>query len=127
MALSHGSATRTALCNAAVDRIDLGGGGLGQGKLVFLTSLDAILCTITLSNPAFGAASGATAALLSVPLSGTVSAGGTTTKFRLTDSADVTVVEGSVGTSGQDINLSSVIVAINDVIQVDAVSYTAAV
>lgn len=127
MALSHGSATRTALCNAAVDRIDLGGGGAGLGKLKFLTALDAILCTVTLVNPAFGAASGPTAALLGVPLQGTVTAGGTTTKFRFTDSADVTIIEGSVGTSGQDINLSSVTLSINDVIQIDAVSYTAAV
>jgi len=123
MALSHGALTRTALCNAAVDRIDLS----GLGKLVFLTALDATLCSITLVNPAFGAASGATAALLSVPLQGTVTAGGTTTKFRLTDGAAVTVIEGTVGTSGQDINLSSVVLAINDVIQVDAISYTAAV
>ncbi len=123
MALSHGSATRTALCNAAVDRIDLA----GTGKLIFLTSLDATLCTINLLNPAFGAASGATAALLGVPLSGTVSAGGTVAKFRLTDGATTTIIEGSVGTSGQDINLSSVNVSINDVILIDAINYTAAV
>ncbi len=91
------------------------------------TALDAVLCTITCSNPAFGAASGATAALLSVPLSGTVTAGGTVSKFRFTTGVDVTIIEGSVGTSGQDINLSSVVVSINDVIQLDSISYTAAV
>ena len=123
MAVSHGSTTRTALCNTAVDAIDAS----GAGKLKFLTALDAILCTATLANPAFGAASGASAALLSVPISGTVVAGGTISKFRFTTGADVTIIEGSVGTSGQDINLSSVAVSLNDVIQIDSIIYTAAV
>ena len=123
MAVSHGSTTRTALCNTAVDAIDVS----GVGKLKFLTSLDAILCTVTLSATSFSAASGPTATLSGVPLSGTVSSGGTVSKFRFTTGADVTIIEGSVGTSGQDINLSSVTVAVNDIIQIDALSYTAAV
>ena len=123
MAISHGSATRTALCNTAVDAVDAS----GAGKLKFLTAVDALLCTVTLPNPSFGAASGPTAILLGVPLSGTVTAGGTIAKFRFTTNADVTVIEGSVGTSGADINLSSVVVSINDVIQIDGLSYTAAV
>lgn len=123
MAVSHGSTTRTALCNTAVDAIDAS----GAGKLKFLTSLDAILASANLPNPAFSAASGASANLLGVPISATVTAGGTVAKFRFTTNADVTVIEGSVGTSGQDINLSSVVVNINDVIQIDAITYTAPV
>ena len=127
MTISHGTATRTALCNAAVDRIDLGSGGVGLGKLKFLNVTDTVLCTITLANPAFGAASGAAALLLGVPLTGTVTVAGTCTKFYFTDSADTTVIAGSVGTSGQDINLSSVVLAINDVIQIDSIQYSASV
>ena len=127
MTISHGSACRTALCNAAVDRIDLGSGGAGLGKLKFLTSADTVLCTITLANPAFGAASGAAALLLGVPLTGTVTVAGTCTKFYFTDSADTTVIAGSVGTSGQDINLSSVTFSVNDVVQIDSLQYTASV
>ena len=127
MTISHGTATRTALCNAAVDRIDLGGGGTGLGKLKFLTSGDVVLCTITLANPAFGAASGPSALLLSVPLQGTVAVSGTAAKFLFTDSADTTVIAGTVGTSGADINLSSVTLSIGDIVQVDSIQYTAAV
>ena len=123
MAVSHGSATRTALCNTAVDLVD---GGSGAGKLKFLTRGDSVLCTITLADPAFGAASGPSALLLSVPLTGSVVAGGTISKFRFTDSNDTTVIEGAVSTSGSDINLSSVAVSINDVIQIDSLTYTAA-
>jgi hypothetical protein len=123
MAVSHGAATRTALCDTAVDLVD---GGSGAGKLKFLNSTDTVLCTITLSDPAFSAASGPSATLLGVPLTGTVTVAGTISKFWMTDSADVTVIAGTVGTSGQDINLSSTSVAVSDQIRVDAITYTAA-
>ncbi len=124
MSISHGATTRTAICDVVVDRLDL---GAGAAKLKFLTAADALLCTVTLSDPAFSAASGPTATLLGVPLSGTVIAGGSITKFYATDSVDVVVVQGTVATSGADINLSSVAVNINDVIQIDSISYTASV
>ena len=124
MAVSHGSATRTALCNTAVDLVD---GGAAAGKLKFLNSGATPLCTITLQDPAFGDASGPSALLLGVPLSGTVGVQGTITQFIFTDSNDVTVIAGTVSTSGADINLSSVAVNVNDVIQVDSIQYTAAV
>jgi len=125
MALSHGANTRTALCNAAVDRIDLGT-GTATGYLIFLTALDATLCTITLANPAFGAASGPSATLLGVPLTGSVTSSGTITKFRFIDRDAATIIEGTVSTSGADINLSSVTVNNGDSIQIDGITYTAA-
>jgi hypothetical protein len=125
MSISHGSATRTALCNTAVDLID---GGADAGKLKFLNASATVLCTIILADPdAFGDASGPSALLLGVPKSGTVTVAGTITQFYFTDSNDVTVIAGTVSTSGADINLSSVAVSVNDVIQVDSIQYTAAV
>jgi hypothetical protein len=124
MALSHGSATRTALCNAAVDRIDLGS-GTATGYLRFLSAADATICNITLANPAFAAASGPSAALLGVPLVGSVTASGTITKFRFLDRDAATIIEGTVGLSGADINLTSVTPGIGDSIQIDGITYTA--
>ena len=124
MSISHGTTARAAMCEAAVRVVD---GGSGAGKLKFLTSGATVLCTITLSDPAFGSPSGASQSILSVPKSGTVSVGGTITQFYVTDSADVTIIAGTVGTSGADINLSSTGVSINDVIQIDGITYTAAV
>jgi len=124
MSISHGSATRTALCNTAVDLVD---GGAGAGKLKFLNASATVLCTITLADPAFGDASGPSALLLGVPKQGAVTVAGTITQFYFTDSNDVTVIAGTVSTSGADINLSSVAVSVNDVIQVDSIQYTAAV
>lgn len=125
MSISHGSTTRTALCNTAVDLLDA---GAGNGLLKFLNSSDTVLCTITLAKPAFSAASGPTATLLGAPLSGTVGVAGTVTKFWMTDSNSLaaTTIAGTVSTSGADINLSSVAVSVNDVIQIDSISYTAA-
>ena len=128
MTISHGTATRYALVNAAVDRVDLGGGSFG--KLTFLSSTDTVVCNITLANPAFSStASSASQTLLGVPLTGTVlTTGVTITKFYVYDTSGSTVViAGAVGTSGQDINLSSVTVSVNDVIQIDSIQYTAAV
>jgi hypothetical protein len=125
MAISHGADTRTALANTAVDLLDA---GAGAGLLKFLNSVDTVLCTITLADPAFGAASGPTALLASVPRTGTVGVSGTITKFWMTDSNSLaaTTIAGTVGTSGADINLSSVTVSVNDVIQIDSLAYTAA-
>jgi len=122
MALTHGTLTRTAMADAAVDRIDL---GAGAGTLTFKSALDATICVVTLADPAFGAASGGSATLLGVPLQGTVTASGTITKFTIADSNAVAIINGTVGTSGADINLSSVSVQLNDIIQIDAITYTA--
>jgi hypothetical protein len=113
------------LCDTAVDLLDA---GAGAGLLKFLTSGDVVLCTVTLGDPAFGPASGPTASLLSVPLYGTVGTSGTITKFWMTDSNSTvaTTIAGTVGTSGADINLSAVVVTAGMIIQVDAISYTAA-
>jgi hypothetical protein len=129
MSISHGATTRYALVNAAVDRVDLGGGGAGLGKLKFLSALDVLVCTITLQNPAFtSTATSVSQTLNGVPLSGTVLTTGTTiSKFYFSDSAGVVVIQGTVGTSGQDINLSSVTPNTGDVIQIDAITYTAPV
>ena len=124
MSISHGATTRAEMCEAAVRPID---GGAGVGKLKFLTAGSVTLCTVLLSKPAFGLPSGASQSALGMPRSGTVSQGGTITQFYVTDSADNTIIAGTVGTSGADINLSSTAVSINDVIQVDGITYTAAV
>jgi len=125
MSISHGATTRYALVNAAVDRVDLSGFGL----LKFLSATDTLVCSITLPNPAFSStASSVSQTLNGVPLSGTVlTTGVTISKFYFTDGANVTVIQGTVGVSGQDINLSSITPNAGDVIQIDAITYTAPV
>lgn len=123
MAITHGSATRDAVCNLVVDRLDLGT-GTSAGRLVFQTAGGAAVATLPLSNPAFGNASSGVATANSIT-SDTNAAGGTTTKFELRDRDATAVILGSVGTSGADINLSSVIIGAGDTVSVSSLTYTA--
>jgi len=129
MSISHGATTRYALVNAAVDRVDLGGTPPAYGLLKFLSATDVLVCSITLQNPAFtSTASSVSQTLNGVPLQGTVlTTTVTISKFYFTDSDGVTVIQGTVGTSGQDINLSSVTPNAGDIIRIDSIQYTAPV
>jgi len=124
MAITHGLATRIAVSNAVVDRLDLGT-GTSAGRLVFQTSANAAVATLPLSNPAFGDANGSTAVATANSItSDTNAAGGTTTKFELRDRDANAIILGSVGTSGSDINLSSVIIGAGDTVTVSSLTYT---
>lgn len=124
MAITHGLATRVAVSNLIVDRLDLGS-GTSAGRLVFLTAAAAVVATLPLSNPAFGDANGSTAVATANSItSDTNAAGGTTTNFQLRDRDGNAVINGSVGTSGSDINLSSVIIGAGDTVTVSSLTYT---
>ena len=123
MAVTHVTAARNAAADAVVDRLDLGSTD-STGDLAFATSADAVLCTCNFSATAFGSASSgvATAATIS---QGTVATGGTIAKAFFRDRNNAEVFRCAVSTSGSDINLSSVTVAINDTITISSLTYTA--
>jgi len=117
MAVTLPTATR----NALADNIDdLVNAGAGAGKLKLYTAADALLVTITLQDPAFGAAAAGVITLAGVPLSGTASGTGTATYGTLTDSNDVERLRATVGAeitidnaalvSGQTVNVTAVTV-----------------
>lgn len=120
MAVTLTTAARNAACNAIVDLCDA---GAGAGSLVIRTSGDVEVATLTLSDPAFGnAATGvATASAITDDTSAT---GGTAANFVLQDSDANIVLEGSVGTSGQDLNLSSVSIGAGDTVSVSSLTVT---
>lgn len=97
--------------NAAADAIvDLVDAGAGAGVLQIATaSFASILATITLQDPAYGAASAGSAALLGTPLSDTSADNtGTAAVWRIRDSNSNVVFDGPAATSGGgDINLST--------------------
>jgi hypothetical protein len=112
------------MCDLVVDRIDLGTTN-PNGRLVFQTSGSVAVATLNFSNPAFGAAAAGAATANSIT-SDTNAAGGTTTKFEIRDRDNTAIILGSVGTSGSDINLSSVNVGAGDTVSVSSMTYTAA-
>lgn len=122
MAVTLGNTARSAAADAVVDLLD-GGAGDATGDMTFTTAADAALCTCNMSNPAFGAASNgvATAAAIS---QGTVGTAGTIARCQFRNRANTEIFRCNVGTSGSDINLSSVSVAVNDTISITSLTYT---
>jgi hypothetical protein len=124
MTVAHSTNTRTAVADLVVDRIDA---GAGAGVLRFYTAgYGTQLCEITLSDPAFAAASSGAAALtIGAALEGTCSAGGVVAKFRFLDSDGAEVLNGDVSTSGADINLNDTTVITGTIIRITGITYNA--
>jgi len=125
MAVTLTTAARNAACDAIVDLID-GGAGDATGDIKFSTSAPATLATCNMTNPAFGsAATGvATAAAIS---QGTVSGSSNPSTIALAlfnNRANTEIFRCAVGTSGSDINLSSVSVNNGDTIDVTSLTFT---
>jgi hypothetical protein len=122
MAVTLTTAARNAACNAIVDLIDVGTTD-ANGDLLIATSGDVEVATLACSNPAFGAAATgvATAAAISDDTNAT---GGTAAIFWFQDRDNTEVFRGSVGTSGADLNLSSVVIGSGDTVSVSAFTAT---
>lgn len=126
-----------AACDAIVDLLD---GGSGAGTLKLYTGTQAtdpdtavgaqtLLGTLTLSDPAFGAAAdanpGGRATASSITGDSSADATGTATWFRAADSNAVAVIDGSVGTSSADLILGST--SITSGVQINVTSWTVTV
>lgn len=113
MATSLTTAAADALSAALNTYVNSG----GAGKLIIYSgsapanaaasNTGSVLATFTLANPAFSS-SGGVLTLLSTPLTVAASATGTATYFRIfLNNGTTTVLQGSVGTSGAELNLNT--------------------
>ena len=108
-------AARNAMVNAVTALID---GGSGAGTILFRTgsaptnTTDAdsgtLLATCTFSDPSFGSSASGTATANAITSDTNVDNSGTPGHFRIKDSNAVVITQGTVGTSGADINFNSV-------------------
>jgi len=115
MTLQISTAARNAACNGIVDLVD---GGSSNGYIEIRTgSVPAtpatadsgtLLATLNMSDPAFGAAATGVATANSITSDTNVDATGTAAHFRIKDSDANVVMQGTVGTSGADINFDDV-------------------
>lgn len=121
MAVTHPTAVRTAIADLVVDGIDA---GAAAGTLEFQTSGGVEVATLTFSDPAFGAAASGVATANAIT-SDTNATGGTVAKAVLQDSDGVDKVLCAVGTSGSDINLSTLAVQAADTVACSSLTYTA--
>ena len=124
MAVTYSTAVKTARMEAVVAAIGT------SGKLVFLTSADAVVCTFTLAATAgtvtagvltFSDANGGTAGILNT----TGSANGVVAKAKITTSANVDVITGfTVGTSSADFIIDNTNIAVGQAVTVTSASIT---
>lgn len=126
MATTHPNATRDDVCNFVVDKVDLGTTN-PAGKFVFLTSALAIVASINLLNPAFGASVNGTANALGLPLEDTNAVGGLTTICQIRDRDENQIVDGEVGTtgSGLEVELTDNNIPPGATVRLNGLSYTA--
>ena len=127
MAVTLETIARDASCNAVVDLCDAGGAGTLEFKTAGGTSVKANgqVCEMVLNSPAFGASSTGVATLDVDPaIEDTNADGGTTTKAYFYNNADAPLLTCSVGTSGEDINLTSVIIAAAETVTITSLTYT---
>lgn len=123
MAVTHPTAVRTGIADFVVDQLDE---GTPPGKLVFQTSGDVAVATLTFANPAFGAAV-AGVATASAIVSDTNAAGGTIAKARLKNAAltDKIICSVTATGGGGDIELSSVVVSAGQTVAMTSLTYAA--
>ena len=126
MTMQFSTAVRNAGTDAMVDLVD-GGSANAAGSFKVYTSGDTLLCTITLSNPAFGSTSAGVVSLSGLPLNGTASASGTAAKFKIFDRDNAEWGRGTVGVagSGADAIIDSTTITSGDVVSVTTFQLTA--
>ena len=121
MAVTHPTAVRTGVADFVVDQLDE---GTPPGTLVFQTSGDVEVATLTFANPAFGAASSgiATAGSITADASAT---GGTIAKARMKNAAGTDKIICSVTATGGggDIELSSVVITAGQTVSMTSLTY----
>lgn len=124
MAVTHSAGTRTVIADAVVDRLDVG----GTGTLVYNTSGDVEVATLTFSATAYGAAAAGVATANAIT-SDTSATGGTIAKAVQTGVTNGAVINCSVTATGGggDIELSAVVVSAGQTVSTTSLTYTAPV
>lgn len=106
----------TTLRNARLDAIDdAANGGAGAALLRIYDgtrpatggTATTLLAELTFSDPAFGAAGSGIITAASITQDSSANATGTATWFRVVDSSATFVMDGNVGTSGSDLNMTT--------------------
>lgn len=92
----------TTMRNAIADAVDTLVGT--SATLEFQTAASAEVATLTLGNPAFGAAATGVITLSGTPLSDTSATAGTMSKFVIKSGGTTIQLTGTVNTTGGDIN-----------------------
>lgn len=105
MALTLVAAAKNAALDAITALINVGGAGTLE---VHTAAYAAKLATLTFNATSFGAASSGTATANAITADSSADATGTAAVFRIKSGAGTSLIDGTVGTSGADINFNTV-------------------
>jgi len=125
MAITLTTAARNAACDAIVDLVDA---GTGAGTIELKSAASTVagtneVATLTFSDPAFGAASSGVATAGTIT-DDTNATGGTASHFTVFDSDGNAVWQGTVATSGADLNLSSTTIGAGSTVTISSFTFT---
>jgi hypothetical protein len=129
------TAAGNAAADAVVDLLDAGDSaaqlriydGTPPANASAALSSNTLLASLTMSDPAFGAASSAVATASAISPDSSADATGTASFFRMgsVNAGTFTpVIQGNVGASGADINLSSVSITAGGTVSISSFTYT---
>lgn len=125
MAITLTTNARDAAANAIVDLVDA---GAGAGTIEIKSAASTVagtneVATLTFSDPAFGNSSTGTASASAIT-SDTNATGGTAAAYTVFDSNSAAVWQGSVSTTGADLNLSSTTIGAGDTVSISSFTLT---
>ena len=124
--LTHDTAARNAMCDALVDLFDVGSTN-ASGRIVLQTTGGiTLLATIIMAIPAFGPSVFGVAPGLTLPWSDQLAVGdGLASEFIAMDRDENVIMTGDVAISGAEMNFPQTEIAVNDIVKLLSVSYTA--
>lgn len=117
-AITPSAAVKNAALDTIVDSIDVGSAD-ATGDIVLKTAGGATVATLAFSNPAFASASGGSVVANAIT-SATAGSSGTVTNYEARNRDNTVVFTGSVGLTGEALNLESVVIDAGDTITISA-------
>ena len=125
MALSNlQTAVRNSCADAIVDALDVGTTDSTGDLGIYTSAFGTLLALPLFANPAFGAAASGVATANAITDDSSADATGSAAVIRLRDRDNATVVEGTAGTSGADLNLNTVSITTGDTVSITSATIT---
>lgn len=124
MSITHSTETRNAIADQVDSEVNTGTATAGDFQIIGTGTT--VLVEITLSDPAFDAASGGSITLQGVPLTTTATAGGAASTFKIRDKDDSTIFSGSIDSTGSpDLTIDNKNINQSQSVKIDSLVYNA--
>ncbi len=121
MALTLETGLQNDLANQIDDSVNTGG---GTANMKFENAADVELATINFQNPAFGGAAAGVITLQGTPLEDNNTDAGTIEHFSIYARSGTKQLEGTVALAGGDINITSLLIASGETLELTSFSIT---